>query len=97
MVSSGVPPNCFDGYQRRPEGLDALRCPLWVVVSSGRRNTLSHYSLLGFESQGLAHAASNPKVSGFSAAVKPRKYPRRIVIHSIFPPFRIECCADRLS
>src|SRR5712691_9857636 len=43
------------------------------------------FFLLEFESQGLAHAAGDPKVPVFSAAVKPRKYPRHIVIRSIFP------------
>jgi hypothetical protein len=70
------------------------------ALGGGLNRSTQHsisFSLLGFESQGLAHAASDPKVSVFSAVVKPRKYPRCIVIHSIFPPSRIECCVDRLS
>ena len=55
------------------------------------------FFLLEFESQGLAQAASDPKVPVFSAAVKPRKYARHIVIHSSFPLQEIECCVDRLS
>src|SRR5437868_14551280 len=77
-----------------------LRASGMSVLGGGLNRSTQHsisFSLLGFESQGLAHAASDPKVSVFSAAVKPRKYPRRIVIHSIFPLFRIECCVDRLS
>src|SRR5437868_15083419 len=77
-----------------------LRASGMSVLGGGLNRSTQHsisFSLLGFESQGLAHAASDPKVSVFSAAVKPRRYPRRSVIHSIFPPFRIECCVDRLS
>jgi hypothetical protein len=55
------------------------------------------FFLLGFESQGLAHIASDPKVPGFSAAVKPLKKPRRFVIHSVFPLQDRECCVDRLN
>ena len=33
--------------------------------------------------------------SVFSAAVKPRRIPGRITIHSIFP-FEIKCCVDQL-
>ena len=45
----------------------------------------------------LAHAASDPEVPVFSAAVKPRKYLRRTFIHSVFALREIECCVDRLS
>ncbi len=65
-------------------------------LNRSTQHSISFY-LLGFESQGLAYAASDPKVSVFSAAMKPRKYPRRIIIHSFFPPFEIACCVDRLS
>ena len=47
-------------------------------------NSISFF-LRGFESQGLAHTASDPKVPGFSAAVKASKNPRRFVIRPIFP------------
>jgi hypothetical protein len=65
-------------------------------INRSTQHSISFF-LLGFESQGLAHAASDPKVPVFSAAVKPRKYPRHIVIHSIFPHQDRECCVDRLN
>ncbi|HUL88489.1 MAG TPA: hypothetical protein VLU23_09935, partial [Pseudolabrys sp.] len=46
--------------------------------STGRRNTSISFFLLGFESQGVAHIACDPKVPGFSAAAKSSKNPRRI-------------------
>src|SRR5689334_2895105 len=55
------------------------------------------FFLLGFESQGLCTLPAIPKVPVFSAAVEPRKYPRRIVAHSIFPIQDRECCVDRLN
>ena len=55
------------------------------------------FFLLGFESRGLAHTAGDPKVPGFSAAVKTPKKHRRVVIHSVFPLRDRECCVDRLN
>ncbi|MGA7390859.1 MAG: hypothetical protein WBW99_23465, partial [Pseudolabrys sp.] len=46
------------------------------AIGGGFNRSTQHsisFFLLGFESQGLAHTASDPKVPGFSAAVKPRK------------------------
>ena len=65
-------------------------------LNRSTQHSISFY-LLGFEPQGLARTASDPKVPGFSAAVKPRKYPRRFVKHSIFPLQDRECCVDRLN
>src|SRR5215472_6656166 len=55
------------------------------------------FFLLGFESQGLAHTASDPKVPGFSAAVKRRKNSRCFIIHPVLPLQDRECCVDRLN
>src|SRR5437868_10783374 len=77
-----------------------LRASGMSVLGGGVNRSTQHsisFSLLGFESQGLAHAAGDPKVSVLSAAVKPRKYPRRIGHPLHLSPFRIECCVDRLS
>ena len=60
------------------------------------QHSISFY-LLGFEPQGLARTASDAKAPGFSAAVKPRKNPRRFVTHSVFPLQDRECCVDRLN
>ena len=60
------------------------------------QHSISFY-LLGFEPQGLARTASDAKVPGFSAAMKPRKNPRRFVTHSVFPLQDRECCVDRLN
>ena len=60
------------------------------------QHSISFY-LLGFEPQGLARTASDTKAPGFSAAVKPRKNPRRFVTHSVFPLQDRECCVDRLN
>jgi hypothetical protein len=72
-------------------------CPLLAVDSTGRRNTSISFFLLGFECQGLAHTASDPKVPGFSAAVKSQKNSRRFVVHALFPLKDRECCVDRLN
>ncbi|MGA8917810.1 MAG: hypothetical protein WB540_03690, partial [Pseudolabrys sp.] len=60
------------------------------------QHSISFY-LLGFEPQGLARTASDAKVPGFSAAVKPRKNPRRFVAYSVFPLQDRKCCVDRLN
>ena len=65
-------------------------------LNRSTQHSISFY-LLGFEPQGLARTASDAKVPGFSAAVKPRKYPRRFVTHSIFLLQDRECCVDRLN
>ena len=65
-------------------------------LNRSTQHSISFY-LLGFEPQGLARTASDAKVPGFSAAVKPRKNPRRFVTHSIFPLQDRECCVDRLN
>ena len=76
-----------------------MRCALystprqwtWSVMSAlggGLNRSTQHsisFYLLGFEPQGLARTASDAKVPGFSAAVKPRKNSRRFVTHSVFP------------
>jgi len=60
--------------------MSALPLPVQPVDA-----TLSiSFFLLGFESQGVAHIACDPKVPGFSAAAKSSKNPRRIGIHSVF-------------
>ena len=64
--------------------------------SRSTQHSISFY-LLGFEPQGLARTASDAKAPGFSAAVKPRKNPRRFVTHSVFPLQDRECCVDRLN
>ncbi len=55
------------------------------------------FFLLGFESQGVVSDASDFKVPVCSAAVKPRKYPRRIVKHSILPPRTVSVASNRLN
>jgi len=72
-------------------------CLLLAVDSTGRRNTSISFFLLGFESQGVAHIACDPKVPGFSAAAKSSKNPRRIGIHSVFLLQDKKCCVDRLN
>ena len=70
------------------------------AIDGGLNRSTQHsisFFLLGFESQGLARTAGDAKVLGFSAAVKPRKNPRRFVIHSVFPLQDRECCVDRLN
>ena len=65
-------------------------------LNRSTQHSISFY-LLGFEPQGLARTASDAKVPGFSAAVKPRKNPRRFVAYSVFPLQDRECCVDRLN
>ena len=65
-------------------------------LNRSTQHSISFY-LLGFEPQGLARTASDAKVPGFSAAVKPRKNPRRFVIRSVFPLQDEECCVERLN
>ena len=65
-------------------------------LNRSTQHSISFY-LLGFEPQGLARTASDAKAPGFSAAVKPRKNPRRFVTHSVFPLQDRECCVDRLN
>ena len=65
-------------------------------LNRSTQHSISFY-LLGFEPQGLARTAGDAKVPGFSAAVKPRKNPRRFVTHSVFPLQDRECCVDRLN
>src|SRR5690348_16765636 len=70
------------------------------AIGGGFNRSTQHsisFFLLGFESQGLCTLPAIPKVPVFSAAVEPRKYPRRIVAHSIFPIQDRECCVDRLN
>jgi hypothetical protein len=46
------------------------------AIGGGFNGSTQHsisFFLLGFECQGLAHTASDPKVPGFSAAVKSQK------------------------
>jgi hypothetical protein len=65
-------------------------------LNRSTQHSISFY-LLGFEPQCLARTASDAKVPGFSAAVKPRKNPRRFVTYSVFPLQDRECCVDRLN
>ena len=65
-------------------------------LNRSTQHSISFY-LLGFEPQSLARTASDAKVPGFSAAVKPRKNSRRFVTHSVFPLQDRECCVDRLN
>jgi hypothetical protein len=78
----------------------SLRDRPMSALGGGFNRSTQHsisFFLLGFESQGFAHTASDPKVPGFSAAVKPQKKPRRFVIRSVFPLQDEECCVDRLN
>jgi hypothetical protein len=74
-----------------------LECPLLAVDSTGRRNTLSHSFCWGLNAKVLHNTANDPKVPGFSAAVKSQKNSRRFVIHAVFPLKDRECCVDRLN
>ena len=70
------------------------QCPLLTVVSTGRRNTLSHSFCWGLILKACAHCRLS---TGFSAAVKTPKKHRSVVIHSVFPLRDRECCVDRLN
>ena len=61
-------------------------------LNRSTQHSISFY-LLGFEAQGLARTASDAKVPGFSAAVKPRK---NLDVSSRTPsfPFKTESVAS---
>ena len=73
------------------------KCLLLTVDSTGQRNTPSHSICWGLNPKVLRALPAMPKVPGFSAAVKPRKNPRRFVTYFVFPLQDRECCVDRLN